>query len=402
LIADCEVAVVGAGPYGLSSAWHLRRAGVDVHVFGDPMAFWRDHMPCGMLLRSAWEASNIGDRRGELTLDAFKDDTKASFSRPVPLSDFIDYGLWFQRHAVPDVDRRAVERVETDGAGFRLTIDGAEPLRARRVVVAAGIGAFAARPGIFNGLPATLVSHSSDHTKLEKFRGHRLLVIGGGQSALESAALLHESGASVEVAVRAPRVVWLRGGTVQGKLGRAKPIFYGPTDVGPLGISRLLAHVGVSRRLPRLILSPMARRAIRPAGSRWLVERLAEVPITLGAGVSNVTGNGDGINVELEDGSSRSVDHILCGTGYRIDISRYPFLPSELAQAVERVNGYPRLGAGFESSVRGLHFVGAPAAWSYGPVMRFVSGTWYTGRQLARHVGGERRNGRVHIRAQTA
>lgn len=395
---DCEVAILGAGPYGLAVASHLRRAGVDARVFGRPMSFWRDHMPAGMFLRSNWGATNIADRRGELTLEAYQADSGASFSAPVPLSDFVEYGLWFQRHAVADVDTRLVNRVERSRVGLRIVLDDLESVQARRVVVSAGIGPFAWLPPSLTGLPPHLVSHSSAHRDLGTFADKQVLVLGGGQSALESAALLHETGAAVEVLVRSPRVIWLRGGTIHKRLGRATPIFYGPTDVGPAGMSRLLAHVGLSRRLPHPVLRRLERRAIRPAGSRWLVDRLADVPITVGRAASSAEAVDGRVQVKLDDGSARLVDHVLCGTGYRVDIGRYEFLPSELIQMIVRANGYPRLGRGFESSVPGLHFVGAPAAWSYGPVMRFVSGTWYTGRALTRAISARKPKGGVAAR----
>ena len=78
----------------------------------------------------------------------------------------------------------------------------------------------------------------------------------------------------------------------------------------------------------------------------------------------------------------------MLGTGYQVDIDRYAFLPPELLAQVHRRDGYPVLGAGFESSVPGLHFVGAPAALSFGPLMRFVCGTWAAARGLTRGIVG--------------
>ncbi len=388
---DLDVAILGAGPYGLSAASHLRNAGVDAHVFGRPMSFWQENMPVGMLLRSNWSATNISDRHGELSLEAYQADSGTSFRTPVPLDDFVQYGLWVQRQAVPDVDTRLVTQVDQNGAGFEIAVDDGQSLTASRVVVAAGIESFAWIPEVLRGLPPHLVSHASAHRDLGTFAGKKVLVIGGGQSALESAALMHESDVEVEVLVRSPEVIWLRGGTIHRKLGRATPIFYGPTDVGPLGISRLLAQVGFCKHIPKALMDPMARRAIRPAGSRWLVDRLADVPITTGRSVVSAEEADGRVQVVLDDGSDRVVDYVLCGTGYRIDLERYEFLAPELVQKVDRANGYPLLGQGLESSVPGLHFVGAPAAWSWGPVMRFVSGTWFTGQALAKAAGASRR-----------
>ena len=99
--------------------------------------------------------------------------------------------------------------------------------------------------------------------------------------------------------------------------------------------------------------------------------------------IVSASATSEGVQVRFADGGQRTVDHLLLGTGYRVDIARYPFLAPALLARVRRVNGYPVLSRGMESSVAGLHFVGAPAAWSFGPIMRFVSGGWYTGRALA-------------------
>jgi hypothetical protein len=375
--SSCDVAIVGAGPYGLSAAAHLRDSdGIAVRVFGEPMSFWKS-MPKGMLLRSSWDACHIAYPSGELTLDAYGRTIGREFTNPVPLDGFLGYARWFQRAAVPKVDRRRVALVEREGDGFRLVLRDGEVVRASRVVVAAGIESFAWRPEEFRGLPRRLVSHSSQHRDLGRLAGKVVVVVGGGQSALESAALLREAGASVEVIARADHLNWLRGGTIQRRLGRAKPLLYAQTDVGPAALSRLVAMPRLFTSLPHRVQAPLAHRAIRPAGARWLVSRLAEVPLTTGRTVVAASAMDEGVRLRLDDGTERQADHVLLGTGYRVDVAGYPFLSPELVEGVRRVGGYPVLRKGFESTVPGLHFVGAPAAWSFGPTMRFISGSWY-------------------------
>jgi cation diffusion facilitator CzcD-associated flavoprotein CzcO len=115
----CEIAVVGAGPYGLSIAAHLRHAGLAAHVFGEPMAFWRHNMPKGMILRSPWRATHISDPGSALSLEAYASSCGDEDScKALPLDKFVDYARWFQHHTVPDVDRRAVRLIDTSRNGF--------------------------------------------------------------------------------------------------------------------------------------------------------------------------------------------------------------------------------------------------------------------------------------------
>jgi hypothetical protein len=386
---EIEIAVIGAGPHGLAAAAHLRRAGSECLLLGDPMSFWRT-MPAGMLLRSNWTATSIAEYDGPLSLDSYCASTGTALKLPVPLERFIEYGTWVQQQVAPDVDLRFADRVQRDGDSFVLTLSDGARIRAHRVVVAAGIAPFAYRPPVSAGLPAELASHTADHRDLGRFSGQRVLVVGGGQSALESAALMHESGADVDVLVRASHLNWLHGGKYHRKLGRLAPLVYAPTDVGPMGISRIVAVPDLFRRLPRTVQDPMAARAIRPAGAAWLKPRLEDVPLHMGRTLRAARPVGDRLQVELDDGTVSIVDHLMFGTGYRVDITRYPFLDPDLAGSVRCTNGYPLLRPGMESSVPGLHFLGAPASRSFGPIMRFVAGGWFGAKSLTSVVTGNR------------
>jgi hypothetical protein len=401
-MTKCDVAIIGAGPYGLSATAHLRTVkGLDVHTFGEPMCFWERNMPKGMLLRSGWAASQIADPNQSLTMEAYQAASRTHFSSPVPLDCFMNYGLWYQRQAAPDLDPRKVTRVEPDAKGFRLILAEGETILSRRLVVAAGIGSFTWRPLEFAGLPSSLASHTSEHRELRSFAGKEVLVVGSGQSALESAALLHEGGAEVALVARALKINWLGGvvsSTIQFGLGPTiSKLLYAPTDVGPAGISQIVARPDLVRRLPRPIQDWLRKRSVRPGGARWLVARVQNVPNRLGRSIVSATPAGDRIKVQLDDGSARTFDHVLLGTGYRVDVSKYDFLAPELAQSISRFGGYPKLKEGFESSVPGLHFLGAPGVWSFGPLMQFVVGTHYASRALLRCVAGNAVSDRVRV-----
>jgi thioredoxin reductase len=382
-----QFVVIGAGPYGLSVATRLRSEGYDVYVFGEAMSFWERHMPAGMFLRSSWDASNIGALEGPLSLESYERAEGIHLSKPIPLTDFIAYGRWFQQQSLPDLDPRRVTRVAQGTYGFDLTLDDGEVMQASRVIVATGLDRFAQRPGVFAGLCSELVSHAVDHPDLGAFSGKAVAVVGSGQSALESAAILHEAGADVEVIARAPDVRWLaRSARLHSLPKRAQHLLYSPTDVGPPGLSWVVAWPEVFRRLPKKWHGPLAYRAIRPAGAGWLVPRLENVPLTTGRSILNATESGHRLRLKLSDGGDRTVDHVLLATGYRIDVSQYEFLDPAVVAAIRHQGGYPTLHGGFESTVPGLHFVGAASAISYSPVMRFVSGTWFTTDLLARQL----------------
>ena len=402
-MTTCDVTIIGAGPYGLSAAAHLRTVkGLEIRAFGEPMSFWERNMPVGMFLRSNWTATQIADPNHSLTLEGYQAANGNHLSHPVPLDRFIQYGLWYQRQAVPNLDRRKVVRLKSDPKGFRVILESGEEVNSRRVVVATGIHSFAWRPPEFQGLPSTLASHTSEHCDLRRFAGKQVLVLGGGQSALESGALLQEGGAEVEIVARARRIHWLQGWTsktLHHRLGKfTSRLLYAPTDVGPAGISQLMARPDLLRQLPRRVQDRLWKRSVRPAGARWLVNRLQNVPIRLGRSVVSVAPAGEQLKVRLDDGCERTVHHVLLGTGYRVDVSGYDFLAPELVQSMRRVNGYPCLKEGLETSVQGLHFLGAPAAWSFGPLMQFVSGTHYASRSLVRFIAGR---GATQMRNET-
>ena len=395
-VADCEVAIVGAGPYGLSAGAHLKAKGLTVRVFGDPMEFWADKMPAGMLLRSPRQASNISDPTQAFTLEAYEAAIDMEPAAPLPIETFVEYGRWFRHLLGSDLDTRTVVRVDRDRQGFQLSLQEGELVRAGRVVVAAGIGPFRRKPAQFQNLPQTQASHCYEGRKFREFSGRKVAVIGAGQSALESPALLYESGAEVEVIAHISELRWIGMHSWLHHLGPISSMLYSRHDVGPAGISRLVAAPNLVRHLPLPLRDKIRKRAVRAAGSRWLPPRLREVKITTGRAVHTASSVGDEVALRLDDASERRVHHVLLGTGYDVNIARYDFLPPELTQNVRQLDGYPVLTGGFSSSVSGLHFIGATAARSFGPLLYFVAGTEFASVALAKNIA---RNG-LHSKQQ--
>jgi thioredoxin reductase len=386
---DCQIAIVGAGPYGLSAAAHLRAAGMEPTVFGEPMNFWANGMPAGMLLRSPREASTISDPRSSLTLEAYEAASGTKAVKRVAWETFVAYGKWFQKNLGCNLQQRSVTEVRRDGSGFKLTLTDSAVIRSKRVVVAAGIGPFRKTPEVFADLSPGRASHCYEGREFSGL-GKRVAVIGAGQSALESAAILHEMGIDVEVIARISTLRWIGMHQRLHNLGPISKALYSKHDVGPIGVSRLVAYPNLVYHFPMGIKDRIRTRAVRSAGAPWLIPRLQNVKISTGRRVVSAKEVDNEVQLLLDDGSERRVDHVLMATGYRVDIAKYQFLAPELVREVRQLDGYPDVTAGFATSVPGLHFIGATAARKFGPLMYFVTGTEFASRELASGL----RNGR--------
>jgi FAD-dependent urate hydroxylase len=384
-LPDIDTTIIGAGPYGLSAAAHLREAGIEARIFGKPMEFWADKMPAGMLLRSPRPASTISDPQSRFTLEAYESANGVTPVQRTPLETFVDYGKWFVQQIGCDLDQRNIRAVAKQNSGFGVVLEDGTQFTTRRVVVAAGIGSFRRIPVPFDKLSEKTCSHCYDGRKFSAM-GKRVAVIGAGQSALECAALLGEAGAEVEVIARIPVLRWIGMHPRLHRLGMISKMLYSKHDIGPIGISRLVACPHVLYHTPRRWRDRIRTRAVRSAGAPWLISRLTRAKITTARKVMSAIETGDEVKLTLDDGSERRVDHVLLGTGYSVDVSKYAFLSPDLLQAVEQFGGYPRVGPGFHSSVSGLHFLGAPAARSFGPLLYFVTGTEFASKELVSHL----------------
>lgn len=381
---DNTTVVIGAGPYGLSVAAHLKAQGVPTHIFGKPMEFWQ-RMPGKMYLKSSWSALSISDRAGTHSLNRYSKMAGIAREEPVRLQTFLNYGRWFQQQVVPEVDQTYVNLLTRDGEGFHIDLADGRTMTANRVVIATGISSFAYIPDFASHLPRSLASHSQEHSDYADFSGKQVAVIGSGQSALEAAALLNEAGASTELIARGP-VVWIDR-RLYRYTGPAKRIFYPPSDVGPPGVNWLVAYPLLFKRFSDKTRSKLDERAVRPAGATWLRSRVeGQVLLTPNTTVISATEQGQGVQLKLSDGTTREVDHIVLGTGYRADVHTLSFIDPALFQNVQEYNGSPLLNEWFESSVPHLYFVGALAGYVFGPLCRFVVGAKVPARQIARHA----------------
>ena len=397
-VSSTDVAVIGAGPNGLSVAAHLRHAGVEHRVFGHTMGSWKYNMPAGMMLKSEPYASDLSaPGAGYLARDYCRQADEVYHERVIPLSreQFLAYGNWFAGQLVPDIEETEVTSLTRSPAGgFSIHTANGEHFKAASVVVATGIIPFAFVPPELSGFPSDLVSHTSEHADLAGFRGKDVLVVGGGSSALETAALLLEHGAAVKLVTRSDGVSWpVPNPENPNRLQRLRrPVVRLCEGWTCWGFDRL---PDVFRLLPKETRVEKGLGFLGPAGAWWLRERVeGRVPMLLGHNVLGAEKVGDRVRLRLSNAEgtvSESADHVIAGTGFRLDLARLDYLAPSLGQSLKVFAGAPVLDHSLESSVPGLFFTGALAAPSLGPLMRFVAGTHFTGPRVAHRIRARRR-----------
>ena len=388
---DCDVAVVGAGPYGLSVAAHLAGAGANFRLFGAPMRTWRSHMPDGMLLKSDGFASNLSAPGAGFTLADHCRDQGLSFAdtaEPVPLPVFNDYAMTFQRRFAPMLEERDLVRLDRTGDGFTLTFSDGATATARRVVLAIGVTAFAHLPPALAALPGDAVSHSISPRRLADFAGRAVAVIGGGASAVDTAAALHEAGAKTTLVARRRAIRFFSPPRARPSLWRR--VRHPRSGLGPGLRSRLYSDFpDAFRILPSDARHALVRRHLGPASLWQMRERITDkVGVLTGHGLRHAEADLGRVVLTLDDDAGTTsrieADHIVAATGFRVDIARLGFLDQALAAEIRVIDGAPELDAGFETTAPGLHVTGAAAASSFGPLMRFMYGADFAARRLRR------------------
>jgi len=386
-----DTAIVGAGPYGLSLAAHLKAKRVPFRIFGRPMDSWLSHMPKGMWLKSDGFASTISDPAQSFTLKDFcaeRGVEYADLGTPVRLETFSAFGLAFRDRFVPELEDKMVAGIEQTSNGFVLHLDDGEVVHARRVVLAVGITHLAYVPPSLAGLPSESVSHSFSHHELEKFRGRKVIVIGSGSSAIDMAALLDEGGVDVQLVARATKLKFHEKQQMDKPRSLWQRLRYPQSGLGPGLKSRLVSDWPLLfHYLPESFRLKLVRTHLGPAGG-WFAKDMivGRVPTLLGQSVEGATLTNGKVQLILRglDGQQQSIqaDHVIAATGYCVDLERLKFLSEKIRTKIKAVNSSPILSSSFESSVRGLYFVGISAANSFGPLMRFAYGATFAARRV--------------------
>jgi len=390
VVSKVSVAIIGAGPYGLSLAAHLATRNIEYRIFGHPMRFWSRIAEAGgeRYLKSYCFGTNISAPTPGYTFADYNGPRGLETFEPCSMENFTAYGRWFQQSLVPRIEDVDVEGLERQSGGFVLTLADGRRCDADSVVIATGLSGFASLPPLLRSLPAGRVAHTSDITSFAAFRGRDVAVVGAGQSALEAAALLFEAGARPQLMVREDTILWQTRVSRERSLWRQVRSPIAGLGTGPKAWT-LTRFPGAMHNLPDAWRTSFTRSHLPAEGAWWLRSRVEnKFPVHLGATVVAALEAGSRAALRLrlaKDNSERELlfDHVVAGTGFDIDIERLAFIEGKLRGAIARLEHSPRLDASFQSSVPGLHFIGPTSAMSFGPLFRFVVGADYSAQVLS-------------------
>jgi len=388
-----QAAIVGAGPYGLSIAAYLRQAGVSYRLLGQPMHSWAQCMPKGMMLRSEPFASSLWDPQRRYTYGRFCAERGLPYQPiglPPTLQRFLEYTDWFQQHAVGDVPGDMVRHIRRDAKAFALTLADGSELIANKVVLATGQMAFKRVPAELSHVASPYIVHSAQMAEPISYRGQDVIVIGRGQSALQWSALLHEAGARVRVLTRGETLKW-NGGPKPHRSWLDK-------------LTKPYSGLGAGWKDIAVAELPQVYRAMFPAHKRhnhvsdsfgpsgaWWLRQCVEnqIPTLFGATLVGAALAGEKVAVTVRRGDKLEelhADRLIAATGFVIDLDRIDYLDPALVAAIVREGRAPRLDGHYQTSVPGLHVVGAASAPTFGPVMRFMFGAKHVAPTLARSL----------------
>lgn len=386
-----EVAIVGAGPYGLSIAAHLRSRHVSFRIFGPPMDTWISHMPKGMCLKSDGFASDLYDPQRAFTLKAFCAERGIPYrdmGLPVRLETFTSYGVAFSERMVPELENKMVQGIRRDGDGYLLQLADGETCKAKRVILAVGITHFEYVPETLAKLPAEYISHSAKHSDPAKLKGRNVVVIGGGASALDLAGLLHEAGVHVQLIARKSELNFHTKPTGKPR-SFWKKLRHPDSGLGPGLRSRFYANAPWAfRYLPESLRLEVVKRALGPSGGYFIHDKvIGKVPLLLGYATHRAEVRGKNVHLYLRGQQSADkevvTEHIITATGYKVSLDRLRFVSEDILSQIRTNQGSPILSRRFESTVPGLYFAGLASANSFGPVMRFAFGAGFAAQRIS-------------------
>lgn len=374
-----ELLIVGAGPYGLATAALAQKEGLSWKMIGEPMGFWKQHMPKGMILRSPieWHLDPVGGY--SLKDYMHSQGLQESSVKSISLEMFLNYAAWFQEQLGLTIDEGRVQALNVRDGAIEALLENGEQVNAQHVVIAPGVRFFPNVPQeIVRNLPATRYSHTCDCVNFAAFTKKKCVLVGGRQSAFEWAALLRQQvDAEIDLVYR-----------------HETPDFV-ESDWSwvPQYVDATIEDPGWYRRQTEEERASMQQRFWAEGRKKlepWLAPVLQDSDVHCWPSsriVECVVGKNDQIELALEDGTLLHADHLILATGYHVDVSRVPYLAAgNVMKDMHVVDGFPALDESFQSSMPHVYCAGVLATRDFGPFFGFVVGCRPAARIIIDHI----------------
>lgn len=358
--------IVGAGPFGLSLAAHLKQKNVEHIHIGTSMDYWKNHMPKEMYLRSACDWHLDADNEDTILKYLETQNLTPPDVEPLSLEFYLGYVNWFQSQKGLSPRPVWVKQLSRTGDSFHAVLDNGDEIEAQKVVLAVGLRHFKNIPPEYKTLfPANTFQHTADLMDFSALKDKRVLIIGGRQSAFEWTALIHEHGArEVHLSYR-----------------HDTPAFE-PSDwtwVNPI-LQDMVDQPAWFRNLAQEEKDQVSQRMWKEGRLKlepWLVKRVSKENVILHPQTfvtKCMQMPSKELKITLNDVSTLVIDQVILATGYKVDIAQIPMLADGgLVEQIHTKNGFPVLDEGFQSSIPNLYFTGFPAAQDFGPFFGFTA-----------------------------
>ncbi len=360
--------IIGAGPFGLSMAAYAKHLNIDYKIIGRTMEFWKNNMPSGMQLRSGpdWHIDSLGEN----TLVKFLKTKNISPDKisPIPINLYLEYTDWFRKEKQIEPIQEYITKLDYNSDNkhrFMAYLSNKEVLEAHFVLVAIGFGYFKNIPQeLSSSLPNSYYSHSADLIDFSKLKSKNCIIVGGRQSAFESALLIKKAGGKKIHIVHRHKTPdfthsdWDFVTPILDKMIDDHDYYLKLSDLEKKEINDRFWQEG------RLKLEP------------WLKEldQYEDIDVYEQTNVcsAHITKDGN-IEAMLSNGTNLKADHLLFATGYKVDLQRVPFLKNgNILDKLATNNGFPKLRSKFQSVLTGLYFTSLPATADFGAFFGFT------------------------------
>ncbi len=372
LLPAYDVVVIGAATTGISVAAHCIDSGLSTLVLGEPLSFWkRSILP--LPLRSPMPATDIASPRdGSGYLD-FAERHHLAIEGKIDFKYFIAYFQDFLLRNGIKITNEYVTNIRYAGNHFMVDTMNKGTVQAKNVVVATGICKMKSTPRAFASLPKLVCVHSSEINSISGFESKDVVVIGGGQSAVEMATEIAKVARNVHLIIRGESIIY------RSLHSAGKSLF----KVLFVNAEKYFKYTPAS--LKTRILKYLLKGTVEP-DLREKIE-VENITVHMNATITGATMENSKVTISLPQERRVVVDKVVLGSGYKYDLSNIGFLESLVEDGrILKEDGFPVLDENMQTNMPGLFFTGYPCINVIGPKAQFISGTSVISPRITKEV----------------